>query len=137
MLNSNKSLKFICLIISLIGIHAIGYFSFKHFATGQPIAGGIPEIMLYIVPAYFVTTLLIEFFIREASARDLKRTVPRAALLLSFFVISALLYVAFYHYIILAYTLQHNPIGQYSDLIFLIIMIFGGMKLAQKLDNHS
>ena len=131
----HKQKKWGLLVISLISIYAGGYFIFTHTATGQPIAGVIPEILLYLVPAYFISSIFIELLASENETSHIKHAVIKAAVLLSFFLVFTLLYILFYQYVILAYDLKKTLLGQYSDLIFLIPMIFLGIKVAQKLEK--
>ena len=135
MLNRKKTIKLIVLIISLISIYAGGYFIFTQTATGQPIAGVIPEVIFYIVPGYFISSLLIELLAGENEKSHIKYAMIKAAVLLGFFLGFALLYILFHQYVILAFDLKETLLGQYSDLIFLIPMIFLGIKVAQKLER--
>ena len=51
----NKKARWIILIISLIVVYGLGYFAYINIATGNPILGVIPEILLYLTPIYFIT----------------------------------------------------------------------------------
>ena len=135
MLNDNKTIKLVVLIISLISIYAGGYFIFTQTATGQPIAGVIPEVIFYIVPGYFMSSILIELLAGENEKSHIKCAMIKAAVLLGFFLVFALFYILFYQYVILAFDLEQTLLGQYSDLIFLIPIIFLGIKIAQKFEK--
>lgn len=130
-----KKAKWIILIISLIVIYGLGYFAFINMATGRPFLGVIPEILLYLIPAYFITSFLIELLIGEASERQVKRALLKALLLLCFFILYGVIYWAFNKYIILANQLEHTFIAKNAHLIFLMLAIFLGIKLAQRLDS--
>ena len=131
----NKKARWIILIISLIVVYGLGYFAYINIATGNPILGVIPEILLYLTPIYFITSILIELLIIEAPDRQVKRALLKALLLLSFFILYGVAYWAFNKYIIVANQLEHTFIAENVHLIFLILAIFFGIKFAQKLDS--
>lgn len=130
----NKKAKWIILIISLTVVYGLGYFVYINIATGKPFLGEIPEILLYLIPAFFITSLLIELLIGEAPNRQVRKALLKALLLLCFFILYALTYWAFHKYIILANQLQHTFMAENVHLIFPILAIFLGIKLSQKLD---
>lgn len=130
----NKKAKWIILIISLTVVYGLGYFAYINIATGKPFLGVIPEMLLYLTPIYFITSLLIELLTSEAPNRQVKRALFKALLLLCFFILYALTYWAFHKYIILANQLEHTFMAENVHLIFLILAIFLGIKLSQKLD---
>ena len=134
MLN-NKTMRWVVLSISLVGIYGLGYFTYIHIATGQPVAGIIPEIVLYILPVYFVTSLLIEFLLGESSYSHFKRAVMNATLWLVFIILVALLYLIFFQYLISDYALQHTWLGEYGHLIFIFLLTFVGIKFGQYIDK--
>lgn len=68
----NKKARWIILIISLIVVYGLGYFVYINIATGKPFLGVIPEILLYLIPVYFITSILIELLIIEAPDRQVK-----------------------------------------------------------------
>ena len=131
----NKKARWIILIISLIVVYGLGYFVYINIATGKPFLGVIPEILLYLIPVYFITSILIELLIIEAPDRQVKRALLKALLLLSFFILHGVAYWAFNKYIIVANQLEHTFIAENVHLIFLILAIFFGIKFAQKLDS--
>jgi len=131
----NKKARWIILIISLIVVYGLGYFVYINIATGKPFLGVIPEILLYLIPVYFITSILIELLIIEAPDRQVKRALLKALLLLSFFILYGVAYWAFNKYIIVANQLEHTFIAENVHLIFLILAIFFGIKFAQKLDS--
>ena len=131
----NKKARWIILIISLIVVYGLGYFAYINIATGKPFLGVIPEILLYLIPVYFITSILIELLIIEAPDRQVKRALLKALLLLSFFILYGVAYWAFNNYIIVANQLEHTFIAENVHLIFLILAIFFGIKFAQKLDS--
>ena len=131
----NKKARWIILIISLIVVYGLGYFAYINIATGKPFLGVIPEILLYLIPVYFITSILIELLIIEAPDRQVKRALLKALLLLSFFILYGVAYWAFNKYIIVANQLEHTFIAENVHLIFLILAIFFGIKFAQKLDS--
>ena len=93
------------------------------------------NILLYLIPVYFITSILIELLIIEAPDRQVKRALLKALLLLSFFILYGVAYWAFNKYIIVANQLEHTFIAENVHLIFLILAIFFGIKFAQKLDS--
>ena len=131
----NKKARWTILIISLIVVYGLGYFVYINIATGKPVLGVIPEILLYLIPVYFITSILIELLIIEAPDRQVKRALLKALLLLSFFILYGVAYWAFNKYIIVANQLEHTFIAENVHLIFLILAIFFGIKFAQKLDS--
>jgi len=131
----NKKARWIILIISLIVVYGLGYFAYINIATGTPLLGVIPEILLYLTPIYFITSILIELLIGEAPHRQVKKAVIKALLLLCFFILFALTYWAFHKYIILENQLEPTFISENAHLIFLMLAIFFGIKFAQKLDS--
>lgn len=131
----NKKARWIILIISLIVVYGLGYFVYINIATGKPFLGVIPEILLYLIPVYFITSILIELLIIEAPDRQVKRALLKALLLLSFFILYGVAYWAFNKYIIVANQLEYTFIAENVHLIFLILAIFFGIKFAQKLDS--
>ncbi|WOE33248.1 MULTISPECIES: hypothetical protein [unclassified Acinetobacter] len=131
----NKKAKWIILIISLTVVYGLGYFAYINIATGKPFLGVIPEILLYLTPLYFITSLLIELLIGEVPNRQVKRALLKVLLLLCFFILYALTYWAFHKYIIIANKLEHTFMAENVHLIFLILTIFLGIKFAQKLDS--
>lgn len=131
----NKKARWTILIISLIVVYGLGYFVYINIATGKPFLGVIPEILLYLIPVYFITSILIELLIIEAPDRQVKRALLKALLLLSFFILYGVAYWAFNKYIIVANQLEHTFIAENVHLIFLILAIFFGIKFAQKLDS--
>jgi len=131
----NKKAKWIILIIGLPVVYGLGYFTYINIATGKPFLGVIPEILLYLIPAYFITSILIELLIGEAPNKQVKRALLKALLLLCFFILFGVTYWAFNKYMILANQLEHTFIAENAHLIFLMLAIFLGIKLAQKLDS--
>lgn len=129
----NKTIRWIILIISVVVIHSIGYLTFLNMATGKPLLGVIPEILLYLIPAYFVTTILIELLLGKEPNRNIKRALIKAIVLLIFFILFGVVYWIFYHYLIFPNQLEHTVIGEKSYLIFLFLMIFCGIKFTNKL----
>lgn len=68
----NKKAKWIILIISLPVVYGLGYFAYINIATGKPFLGVIPEMLLYLIPAYFITSILIELLIGDAPNKQVK-----------------------------------------------------------------
>ncbi|EHU1484297.1 MULTISPECIES: hypothetical protein [Acinetobacter] len=131
----NKKAKLIILIISLPVVYGLGYFIYINIATGKPFLGVIPEMLLYLIPAYFITSILIELLIVEAPNKQIKRALLKASLLLCFFILFGVTYWAFNKYIILANQLEHTFIAENAHLLFLMLAIFLGIKFSQKLDS--
>ncbi|MDC4585388.1 MULTISPECIES: hypothetical protein [Acinetobacter] len=131
----NKKAKWIILIISLPVVYGLGYFAYINIATGKPFLGVIPEMLLYLIPAYFITSILIELLIGDAPNKQVKKALFKALLLLCFFILFAVIYWAFYKYIILSNQLKHTFMAENIHLIFLMLAIFLGIKLAQRLDS--
>ena len=61
----NQKLRWIILFVSLAFLYGIAYFIFINTSTGKPIFGVIPEVLAYIVPAYFITSILIEVLLND------------------------------------------------------------------------
>lgn len=131
----NKKAKWIILIISLPVVYGLGYFAYINIATGKPFLGVIPEILLYLIPAYFITSILIELLIGDAPNKQVKKALFKALLLLCFFILFAVIYWAFHKYITLSNQLKHTFMAENIHLIFLMLAIFLGIKLAQRLDS--
>lgn len=131
----NKKAKWIILIISLPVVYGLGYFAYINIATGKPFLGVIPETLLYLIPAYFITSILIELLIGDAPNKQIKKALFKALLLLCFFILFAVTYWAFHKYIILSNQLKHTFMVENIHLIFLMLAIFLGIKLAQRLDS--
>lgn len=128
----SRKFRWILLIINLIVVYGLGYFLYINIATGKPIFGVIPEFLVYIICGYFITSILIEVLVGE-SFSNIKKSIVKALILLLFFIIFTLIYWLFYKYVILFNELQNTFIGEKSYLVFLMIMIFLGIRFANKL----
>ena len=131
----SKKVRWIILLISVPLVYGLGYFTYTNIATGQPFLGVIPEMLLYLIPAYFITSILVELLINDTPHKQVKNALFRALLLLCFFILFAVTYLAFHKYVILTNQLEHTFIAENAHLIFVMLAIFLGIKLAQRLDS--
>lgn len=130
-----KKSRWIVLTISLVFIYAIGYFVYINTTTDKLILGVIPEFLVYLISGYFISSILIEILVGESPNRNIKRALIKSLILLLFFISFIVVYWIFYKYIIIANDLKNTFIGDNSYLILLMIMIFLGIKFANKLDS--
>lgn len=130
-----KKSRWIVLTISLVFIYAIGYFVYINTTTDKLILGVIPEFLVYLISGYFISSILIEILVGESPNRNIKRALIKSLILLLFFISFIVVYWIFYKYIIIANELKNTFIGDNSYLILLMIMIFLGIKFANKLDS--
>ena len=115
----NKKLRWIILIVSLAFLYVIAYFIFIKTSTGKPIFGEIPEISAYIIPTYFITSILIEILLGDTLNRNVKLIIGKALILLLSFLIFTVIYWLFYKNIIISNELKNTFIGNNSHFIFI------------------
>lgn len=78
---------------------------------------GIPEILAYIVPAYFITSILIEVLLNDIPNKNVKLMLGKALILLLSFLAFTVIYWLFYKNIIIANELENTFIGKNSHFI--------------------
>lgn len=128
-----EKLHWIILVVSLVFLYGIAYFIFINTSTGKPILGGIPEILAYIVPTYFITSFLIEVLLNDIPNKNVKLMLGKALILLISFLAFTVIYWLFYKNIIIANEVENTFFGKNSHFIFIWLMIFFGIKFAKKL----
>lgn len=128
-----EKLRWIILVVSLVFLYGIAYFIFINTSTDKPIFGGIPEILAYIVPTYFITSFLIEVLLNDIPNKNVKLMLGKALILLISFLAFTVIYWLFYKNIIIANEVENTFIRKNSHFIFIWLMIFFGIKFAKKL----
>lgn len=132
-LKMKEKIRLLILVLSLAFLYGIIYLIFIHTAKGNPIWGVIPEILVYIIPAYFVFSIIIEITMGESPSKNIKISLKKALILLLFFLLCVGFYWLFYKYIIVENHLEVTLIGEKSYLVFIGVMIFFGLRFANKL----
>lgn len=133
MMKMKEKLRWIILVIGLAFLYGIAYFIFINISTGKPIFGVIPEVLAYIVPIYFITSILIEVLINDIPNNNMKLILGKSLILLLYFLAFTVVYWIFYKYIIIANELKKSFIGKNAHFIFIWLMIFFGIKFSNKL----
>lgn len=128
-----EKLRWIILVVSLAFLYGIAYFIFINTSTGKPIFGIIPEFLAYIVPTYFITSILIEVLLNDIPKNNIKLMLGKALILLLSFLVFTVIYWLFFKNIIIANELENSFIGKNAHFIFIWLMIFFGIKFANKL----
>lgn len=128
-----KTSKWI-LFIGCIGLlYLLTYLIFIKTSSGDPLFGMIPEVVVYIIPVYFITSIFVEILFTETPNRNLISSVIKALILLLSFLVFGGIYWIFYKYIIVANQLENSFLGSKSDFIFIGLMVFFGIKFSNKL----
>lgn len=122
------------LFIACVGLlYLLTYLIFLKTSSGDPLFGMIPEVVVYIIPVYFITSIFIEILVTETPNKNLISSVMKALILLFSFLVFGGIYWIFYQYIIVANQIENSFLGSNSDFIFIGLIVFFGIKFSNKL----
>lgn len=122
------------LFIAYVGLlYLLTYLIFLKTSSGDPLFGMIPEVVVYIIPVYFITSIFIEILVTETPNKNLISSVMKALILLFSFLVFGGIYWIFYQYIIVATQIENSFLGSNSDFIFIGLIVFFGIKFSNKL----
>ena len=122
------------LFIAYVGLlYLLTYLIFLKTSSGDPLFGMIPEVVVYIIPVYFITSIFIEILVTETPNKNLISSVMKALILLFSFLVFGGIYWIFYQYIIVANQIENSFLGSNSDFIFIGLIVFFGIKFSNKL----
>lgn len=129
----NEKFKFIHLIVALALLYGVTYFIFIKSTNGEYFFGFIPQVPVYIITVYFISSILIEITLEKNHVKNLKLSLKKAFILLVALSMYCGIYLLFYKYMITSKHPEGTFFGNITDFIFLFILVFLAIKLSKRL----